>query len=63
MYILLDWCMFLLIDVREGASADAPGVGLEMVSGLKLLQKDDKIIEKDEKMSFLYCVFILEKQK
>ena len=34
------------IDVREeasGASADAPGVGLEMVSGLKLLQKDEKI--------------------
>ena len=32
------------IDVREeasGASADAPGVGLEMVSDLKLLQKDE----------------------
>ena len=31
------------IDVREGASgasADAPGVGLEMVLVLKLLQKD-----------------------
>ena len=30
------------MDVREGASgtaADAPGVGLEIVSGLKLLQK------------------------
>ena len=36
-----------VIDVREGASgasADAPGVGLEMVSGLKLLQKDKKKI-------------------
>ena len=34
----------LSIDVREGASgasADAPGVGLEMVSDLKLLQKDE----------------------
>ena len=32
------------IDVREGASgasADAPGVGLEMVSDLKLLQKKE----------------------
>ena len=24
----------------SGTSADAPGVGLEMVSGLKLVQKD-----------------------
>ena len=37
------------IDVREGASgasADAPGVGLEMVSGLKLLKKDEKMEKK-----------------
>ena len=31
----------LSIDVREGASADVPAVGLEMVSGLKLPQKNE----------------------
>ena len=46
----------LNIDVREGASgasADAPGVGLEMVSGLKLLKKDEKMKEKDEKKNII----------
>ena len=40
------------IDVREGdsgASADAPGVGLEIVSGLKLLQKDENKLKKSKK--------------
>ena len=34
------------IDVWEGASAGAPIVGLEMVSVLKLLQKNEKKSEK-----------------
>ena len=54
------------IDVREGASgasADAPGVGLEMVSDLKLLQKDEnkwKNQRKDKKMTVFYNAFIFE---
>ena len=40
--LVINMMGLLRIDVREGASgasADAPGVGLEMVSDLKLLQK------------------------
>ena len=49
------------IDVREGASgasADAPGVGLEMVSGLKLLQKDEKIW-KNQRKRWKNVIFVL----
>ena len=59
------WVVF--IDVREGASgasAAAPGVGLEIVSVLKLIEKDEnqKIKGKEEKMSIFCIVFTFEKQ-